>query len=186
MHPGWEFVTWQDPIPPEGFVTAPLWHHCTTGAQLAGLIRLDDLWARGGVYVDADVECYRPFDPLLGTGGFAAWEDERVVPDAVLGAEAGHPAIEECLSLAMALVAGGRGAWESGPGVTTGVLPGREDWLLLPPGAFYPYHYSGLHRKPPTKAALLWRHNGAEMARLHAPWCFCIHHWAKSWIPTNR
>lgn len=96
----------------------------------------------------------------------AAWEDEKVVPDAVLGAEAGHPAIEECLSLAMAAVAAGKGAWESGPGVTTRVLPGRSDFLLLAPGSLYEVHY--LER--------------ARMGDQPKPYEFARHHFRGSWL----
>ena len=167
LHPGWEMVTWRDPIDPALFpVTSPLWHHCANGAQLAGLVRLEDLWHRGGFYVDSDVEPYRSFEPLVGLDGVAAWEDENVVPDAVLGASAGHPALQACLTHAMAAVAAGKGAWESGPGATTAVLPGRDDWLLLPPGSFYAVHYRD--KKLLDSPA--------------APWEFCRHRWHASWL----
>lgn len=166
LHPDWEFVTYQDPINPSLFpVTSELWHHCTSGAQRAGLIRLEVL-LDGGFYVDADVEPYRSWEPLVGLRGVAGWEDEKVVPDAVLGAEAGHPAVEACLSRAMGVVAGGGGAWESGPGVTTAVLPGRDDWLLLSPGSLYQIHYREKHLldQPPK------------------PWEYGRHWWAGSWL----
>lgn len=170
LHPGWELVTWRDPVPEEWFPAGfRLWDHCTSGAQRAGLIRLEDLALRGGVYVDSDVEPFRPFDPLLGVAAFAGWEDARVVPDAVLGGEAGHPALRECLSRALGTVAGGGGAWESGPGVTTAVLPGRPDVLLLPPGSFYPVHYREKHLLD----------SGVE---LRQPWAFCQHRWEGSWL----
>ena len=172
LHPAWEFVTYQDPIDPALFpATAPLWPHCTSGAQLAGLVRLEALWRHGGIYVDADVEPYRSFEPLLGVEGFAAWEDVKVVPDAVLGARAGHPAIMTAIIEAKAAVKAERGAWESGPGVTTRLLPGRTDFLLLPPGAFYPVHYLD----PPPPAG--WR---------PPPWAFARHHWAASWLTAEQ
>jgi len=174
LHPGWEFVTWRDPVPVEWFpATHRLWSHCTSGAQRAGLVRLEDLALRGGVYVDSDVEPLRSLEPLLTTGCFAAWEDARVVPDAVLGAEAGHPAVLECLSRALGVVAGGGGAWESGPGVTTAVLPGRDDVLLLPPGAFFPVHYREKH---------LLRPGGPP----DTPWAFVQHWWAGSWLTPEQ
>jgi hypothetical protein len=174
LHPGWELVTWRDPVPRRWFPTTwRLWDHCTSGAQRAGLIRLEDLALRGGVYVDSDVEPLRPLGPLLGAGCFAAWEDARVVPDAVLGAEAGHPAVLSCLSRALGVVAGGGGAWESGPGVTTAVLPGRDDVLLLPPGAFFPVHYREKHRLAPGGPP-------------DAPWAFAQHWWAGSWLTPEQ
>lgn len=177
LHPGWELATYRDPIDPDGFpLTSPDWHRCTSGAQLAGLVRLEALYHHGGIWLDSDVEVYRPLDPLLGCQAFACWEDTEVVPDAVLGAEAHHPAIEECISLALARLRSARsdwrtgsGAWATGPGVTTTVLPGRSDVLLLPPGSFYPYNYRELAR----------RHEDHAKAN---PWAFGAHHWAGSWL----
>lgn len=170
LHPGWQLVTWRDPIDPAAFpVTSPHWDRCTSGAQRAGLIRLEDLLHRGGIYLDSDVEPFRSLDPLLPLHAFAAWEDERVVPDAVLGAKPRHPAIAECLDLAIEAIE--RGPWESGPGVTTRVLPGRDDVLLLPPGAFFPIHY----RKPDRRAL-------RRSDRGQAPWIFAVHHWSGSWL----
>lgn len=171
---GWTLRSWDEPLNPDDFpVTSPLWPLCGNGAQKAGLVRLELLWTHGGVYVDSDVELLRPFDPLLPVPMFAAWEDNSCVPDAVLGAAPGHPAVAEALNLAMRRVSDGADAWASGPGVTTEVLSGRGDVLLLPPGAFYPYHY--LER---SKA----RDNHAKTQ----PWAFCVHHWHGSWLTAEQ
>jgi mannosyltransferase OCH1-like enzyme len=137
---------------------------------------LEYLWHHGGIYLDADVEVYRSLIPLLGCSVFAAWEDQNTVPDAVIGAERHHPAIEACLQLALARIESddddwhtGNGAWATGPGVTTAVLVNRPDVLLLPPGSFYPYHYSEKLRR--------WDDHESEQ-----PWAFGAHHWAGSWL----
>jgi len=124
------------------------------------------LWHYGGIYVDSDVEPLKPLTPLCALDGFAAWESTTVVPDAVLGARKEHPAIWECLVLAKQR--GFLGAWESGPGVTTQVLPKRDDWLLLPPQSFYPYYFNEKQRAGENFAVL--------------PWCFAVHRWAGSWL----
>src|SRR6476659_4298396 len=86
LHPGWAFDTWRDPIDPRFFpLTSPYWDGCESGAQLADLVRLEDLLLRGGCYIDSDVECYRPFDPLLSVRGFAAWDCPDYIPNAVMG-----------------------------------------------------------------------------------------------------
>jgi hypothetical protein len=168
MHPGWETITYRDPIEPAQFpISSPHWERCTSGAQRAGLIRLEALHIHGGVYLDSDVEMYRPLDSLLGVSAFAAWEDTKVVPDAVLAAEAGHPAIARCLEVAIEVL--DQGPWASGPGVTTGTLPGRDDVLLLPPGAFYTVHYTEKHLLP----------NAKDLA---GPWTFGQHMWEGSWL----
>jgi len=178
MHPDWRHVTYRDPIDPAGFpITSPHWRRCLSGAQLAGLVRLEALWAHGGIWLDSDVELHRHLGPLLQCSAFAAWEDLSIVPDAVLGAEPEHPAIGACLDLAIARITGDgktwrddRGAWSTGPGVTTTVLPGRDDVLLLGPDSFYPIHY--VPRE--TLADRIAAHNPA-------PWTFGTHLWAWSW-----
>lgn len=167
LHPGWEMKTYQDPINPSLFPkTARHWVRCKNGAQKAGLIRLEALLTHGGVYVDSDVEPIRTFEPLLQNPAFAAWEDETTVPDAVLGAEPNHPAFQSMLDKALKVVQSGGDAWQSGPGITTEVLPGRSDVLLLPPGAFFPFHYHQKNKSQETPG----------------PWVFCRHHWHGSWL----
>lgn len=172
LHPGWEFHTYREPINPEDWpLTGDLWGLCQNGAQKAGLIRLEALVTHGGVYVDSDVEPHRSLEPLLQLQAFAGWEDETTVPDAVLGAEPGHPAFVLMIEKARAVLQGGGDAWQSGPGVTTEVLPGRPDVLCLPPGAFYPHHYL---QKGQTTAG-------------DGPWVFARHHWHGSWLsPAQR
>lgn len=168
LHPGWRFMTHRDPLmPTEWPETSGSWRLCKSGAQLAGLVRLEALHRYGGIYLDSDVEPYRNFEALLPLEAFAAWEDDKVVPDAVLGARRGHPAIQACIRMAIKEVR--HGAWRSGPGVTTKVLPNRPDVLLLPPGSFYPYHYKEKERR-------------SEDHRRAQPWAFAAHHWYGSWL----
>lgn len=168
LHPGWDLRTHRDPLDPTDWpLTSDLWSRCANGAQLAGLIRLEALVTHGGVYVDSDMRPVRPLDPLLAHRAFAAWEDERVVPDAVLACTPQHPAFVECLRLARESIERGEDAWKSGPDVTTRVLPGRADVALLEPAAFYPVHYREQH--------LLG-------TRDDDPRVFAEHQWHGSWL----
>jgi mannosyltransferase OCH1-like enzyme len=159
-------------------MTSGAWAACETGAQLAGLIRLEALHREGGIYVDSDCEPYRSLEELLPLHAFAAWEDRTTVPDAVIGAEPGHPAIAAAIDLALARIqeratTGDRFTWSTGPGVLTELLPGRPDVTLLPPGAFYPYHYKEKDRRHED-------HAGDQ------PWAFMAHHWAGSWLKPQQ
>ena len=60
--------------------------------------------------------------------------DNAVIPDAVLGDTSGHPAVLDMPAAAVESVTNGEDAWHSGPGVSTRILRGRDDVLLLPPG----------------------------------------------------
>lgn len=169
LTPGWRHVTYRDPLDASDWpLTGPVWPACGSGAQRAGLIRLEALWRHGGVYIDSDVELYRPLDELLWSPAFCAWEDRTVIPDAVLAAHPHHPAIRACIKAAIDAVPAG--AWASGPGVTTAVLASRPDVVKLPPGSFYPYHYTEKHR----------RHDDHHAEQ---PWAFGAHHWHGSWLP---
>jgi len=166
LHPGWDCRTYREPIDPaEWPLTGDLFARCQNGAQKAGLIRLEALYRDGGVYTDSDVEPVRSFESLLQCQAFAAWEDSTTVPDAVLGARPQHPAWKVMIDKARASIEGGGDAWQSGPGVTTEILPGRDDVLLLSPGAFYEVHY--LEKKRLTEP--------------HPPYAFARHHWHHSW-----
>jgi hypothetical protein len=177
MHPDWEHVTFRDPINAGVFpLTRDHWARCNSGAQLAGLIRLEALYTLGGIYIDSDVELYRPLDSLRQVRGFACWEDGNTIPDAVLGFEPEHPVLRVMIDEAIAKL--GDGAWESGPGVTTRNLQGRDDVLLLPPGSFFPIHWSRkrLYDSRTPQGA-------RRLARVPAeqPAAFGIHHWRHSW-----
>lgn len=168
LHPDWQLMTHRDPLDPADWpLTRDHWAKAANGAQFADLIRLEALIRWGGVYVDQDVEPLRPLDPLLPLGAFAAWEDPRSVPNAVMGAVPDHPAIRECLATMLERLPGD--TWKAGPGVLTDVLPGRSDVLLLPPGSFYPYHYREKDRA------------GEDFAKTQ-PWAFVVHHWWGSWL----
>jgi len=170
LHPDWRFMTHRDPLNREEWPrTAIAWDHVVAGAQFADLIRLEALERWGGVYVDQDMEPYRSLEPLLGVEMFAAWEDPVSVPNAVLGARPGHPAVSRCLDTCVQRVRRRAGVWKAGPGVLTDILPNRPDVLLLPPGSFYPYHYKEKERA------------GMDHKK-EQPWAFGAHHWWGSWV----
>jgi hypothetical protein len=179
IHPGWVFRTWRDPIDPSRFpLTGPHWGLVRHGAQLADLVRLEVLWNEGGIYLDSDMEPLRPLDPLLPLSAFAAWEDAARVPNAVIGAVPSHPAIWECMHLAVTRLNEGEAdiTIATGPGVLTDVLPWRADVLVLPPGTFYPVHYHEMKR---------YRVRPRDI-RAEQPWAFGMHHWAGSWLPPEK
>lgn len=170
LHPEWEHVTWRDPINRNAFpLTSPYWDECESGAQLADLVRVEDLYHSGGVYQDADFVAFRPFTPLLGLDGFAAYEDASYVPNAVMGFRPGHPALRHVIDLAIAKRFSG--TWTAGVGVTTEVFRNRDDILLLPPGSFYAVHWRDAHKY------------GIDIDKVRAenPWAVGVHLYAHSW-----
>jgi mannosyltransferase OCH1-like enzyme len=170
LHPGWEHITLRDPVDRKDFpLTSHAWDSCEAGSALANLIRAEDLYHNGGVYIDSDVEVYRPFDSLLGCEAFAAWEDPSYIPNAVMGCRPHHPAMRE-----VAIRAAGEipcKPWFSGVRITTEVFVDRDDVTLLPPACFYPWHWRQRDISDADKAEI----------RAANPWSFAAHHWAASW-----
>ena len=163
LHPGWEFRTWYDLD-----LSEDLQGRCLVNVQKADLLRYSVVWAFGGIYLDSDVEPIRSFEPLLQCQGFAAWESREWVCNAVIGAEPFHPVLQECWDTAcerVGTVPHSLG-WQTGPGMITEVVRNRSDFLLLPPGTFYPYFWGEV---PLT----------VEYCA-NDPWCFGIHRWAQS------
>ena len=172
LHPAWEFRTWADPLDPSEFETGPLFAECTSGAQLAGLVRLEVVHRHGGIYVDMDVEPLRSFEELRELPCFIGTEDGRILTDAVFGAVPGHPGIRAALDRAKSTPMTA-GAWATGPGVVTHVLSQRDDVEVLPPEVFYPY---------------LWQEPWREREDFTATTAIAVHHWNMSWkeSPTSR
>lgn len=173
LHPHWEHITLRDPVNRADFPsTSHLWDSCESGAQMADLIRAEELWRRGGVYIDSDVEVYRSFDPLLGLDGFAGWDCVDYIPNAIMGFHPGHPAIGRVVELA--IERHHQGTWPAGVGVTTEVFKGRNDMALLPPGSFYPVFWRDRDRTN-------WKAVEAQN-----PWAYCVHRAHHSWKDAGK
>lgn len=70
-------------------------------AYVADVARFWILYHEGGIYMDTDVEVYKPLDEFLDKA-FIGFEDERYLSTAVIGAEKGNPAIKMMLDFYMA------------------------------------------------------------------------------------
>ena len=66
-------------------------------AYTADVARLWVLYLHGGIYMDTDVEVYKPLDEFLGNEGFIGFEDTNYLSTAVIGAEPLNPVIEYLL-----------------------------------------------------------------------------------------
>lgn len=67
-------------------------------AFAADAVRLYAIWNEGGIYLDTDVECIRPFTPLLNQEYFFCYENgSKRIEGAVLGAQEKNPFIKQAL-----------------------------------------------------------------------------------------
>lgn len=176
LHPTWDHMTHQDPLTPSLWpLTARAWPACHHGAQLAGLVRLEAIYRHGGIFLDWDVRPVgRSLEILLDVdgGAFVGWEDAEHIPDAVFGAEPGHPGVRECLDAAVEITLAGGGPWAAAVGVFTDVWTRRPDVTRLPPEAFFPVHYTD---RPGSRSFQPEAGDGV----------LGVHEWAWSWGPNQ-
>lgn len=66
-------------------------------AFTSDVVRLYALYTEGGIYMDTDVEVYKPLDEFLNEEGFTGFEDVHYPATATMGAEKGNPVIKMML-----------------------------------------------------------------------------------------
>ena len=164
-HPHWEFRTWGD-HDAEALLPRRVLRGSRSPSELSNLVRYEILRRHGGVYVDTDVECRRPIDPLLaGASAFAGWERHSRLGTAVLASAPRHPVFELAAREARLTQGLGLDSVEAnGPGFFTQVVAERPLIMAYPKEHFYPYLWDEPYR----------RHESF-------PQSFAVHHWQLSW-----
>lgn len=67
-------------------------------AFVSDYVRVYALYHYGGIYLDTDVEVYKPFDDLLHHTSFWGFEQENFIATSTIGAEKGNALIKEFLN----------------------------------------------------------------------------------------
>jgi mannosyltransferase OCH1-like enzyme len=98
-HPGWELRLWDEDNLPGDLRTSAIYERERQPVERADMLRLELLWRFGGVYLDLDMECLRPIDPLVQDLDFFATEIKPGrVTNTVIGAAPLHPVLDLALS----------------------------------------------------------------------------------------
>jgi mannosyltransferase OCH1-like enzyme len=160
LHPGWDFRLWGDDdlgwlehrdLWDRGLELAPR----NLGQFRSNIARIEILWREGGVYSDCDMEPRKPLDPIIDVSAFAMWHnppqvhDRPIIGNALVGSEAGHPALRAFLDGLRDNVrakAGMRSTYTTGVRYFSRVMAGRDDVTLYPFGWAYPYTLRELKR----------------------------------------
>lgn len=173
LHPDWEYRLWN--LDNLGFTPRrmDLISSAPNYAQMADVLRYEILLRHGGVYLDTDFECLRNIDSILvGVKNFSCSEDGRHISIGIIGAEPNSIYMERCISTLPERLGETSPSDETGPHFfTRALLNGglADDFTLFPREWFYPYNWNELHR-----------------ANEHFPQAYAAHHWAHSWIDTDR
>ncbi|MBX7065866.1 MAG: hypothetical protein K1X28_01425 [Parachlamydiales bacterium] len=106
-HPDWEYRLWTDAdVPNFPFLNRERFEKAINVGEKADIFRYEILNLYGGLYVDTDFECVRPFDELhhrldFYTGIFGAYADGQEVNmgNGLIGTVPGHPIIQYCMKM---------------------------------------------------------------------------------------
>lgn len=128
LHPEWQYVTLRDPVDGNLFpITSDYWSKCESDVQKASLISAEELFSRGGVYLDSKYEIHQSFDILLGVPGFVTWTGVEVM---YMGFRSGHLALGTYLDRVLRQL--DAGTKQKRTGFLVDIFKKREDILLLP------------------------------------------------------
>ena len=121
--------------------------------NLANIIRYEMLFEYGGIYIDADSICNKPFNDLLNSEFFAAYENEvkkpGLIANGIIGSVPRHPILEKCIyeikRMKNSLLTKRPSFKTTGPVFFTRIIDeyGKENITIYPSWFFFPIHYSG-------------------------------------------
>jgi hypothetical protein len=166
LHPGWEMKLWREHDLPALGIADEDACRARTHTELSNLMRYEILHRHGGVYVDTDVECLKPLQPLLrGIRAFAALELPGRVGNAVLAGAPGNRVFGRAARLTRVTMGGGAHSPDAnGPRLLTLVLEqDGEDTAILPAALIYPYRWDEPERR-----------------QEQFPGAYTVHHWHSS------
>ena len=183
LHPDWIVKVWTDQaVAFLGLRNQYAYDSARNFGEKADIARYEILYRYGGVYVDIDFECVKPFDNLhkscevyAGING-----DNECLLNGLIGIRAGHPIMKACIENIKA----GPGDHdemrimkETGPYFFTKMFVEYASRMLgkvvpFPPSFFYSFPGSFRHLK-----------NCEEIKReFLKPESLAIHYWASSWM----
>jgi len=178
FHPSWEYKLWTDAdVNKINITSIDYFNKCTNPAMKSDILRYEILRQIGGLYIDTDFECLKPFDDLLSLHFFTGIGYDRVLQlyNGLIASVPDHPIINDCVNI--------RGEYQGGRGVvalnTTGanfftrcfINNISEGVVALPVEYFYPFPNNVRNEENPYKYV-------TENS-------YAIHHWAVSWTRRN-
>lgn len=121
---------------------------CRGAAMCSDVVRYFVLRRWGGVWIDFDVVCLRPFDKLCQAPGFVGSESFGVIGSSVIGASVESPVICRALQLLPAWLKPEDHLCIGPRLLTRAVLDCGANWQILQPESFYPWRWSQVGRPP--------------------------------------
>jgi inositol phosphorylceramide mannosyltransferase catalytic subunit len=143
-HPDWEFKLWTEENLPEDPIRPEIAERLRAPVERADILRLELVYRYGGVYLDTDLECLRPVDPVLEGESFVGvcHKPDRIT-NTMIAAVPEHPLLGHALREVNPMEMYWSGASArlkevAGPLLLDRLVPEYPDIKLLPPPVFFP------------------------------------------------
>ena len=182
-HPDWKIYTWTDENVPL-LTNQKEFDEALTYSERSDILRFELLYHRGGVYIDADFECFKNIEPLLdGIECFASEsvEEENIygknkwILMGIVGAVPKHPIFKRLIDNVPLQInemnekEDGNASARLGPFWITEMVD-KSELTIFPPNIFYPVHWMEPFKKIHAK------NQGNTY-----PDAYGIHHHTASW-----
>lgn len=185
-HPDWEYKLWTNKDL-ESF--SPITERAITNARNIGskvdIFKYEILYKFGGIYVDADFECIKPFDIIAENSHFfAGIYSQNMIGNGIIGSTKNHPLLKQILNFIKdrQRLAFKNPLTQTGPklfSIHTQIYLHKNPESLI---AIYPVSF--FHPYPIVDRHKYWKKNySIESLRsfYEKPETFVIHYWANSW-----
>jgi len=182
-HPDWELILWTDEdIEKLGLTNQDLYDESSNYGVKSDIVRIEILYRFGGLYVDTDFECVKPFDVFHHCCDFYAGAASAVsvnIYNGLIGSKPGHPILKYCIESFSPRPGESESCDDiqqrTGPAFFTKSF--FASWakhdgpsVMFPANYFYPMPYYVLDKK--TREAV---------AKWFKPETFAVHYWNCSW-----
>lgn len=98
LHPDWQIILWTDETFSKYYDGSPFVEECLKRKKygfLSDFFRFTVLWEFGGVYLDTDVELFKPLDGFLDHAMFLGFIFDSSIGTALIGSEPHNPIFKE-------------------------------------------------------------------------------------------
>ena len=179
LHPDWEHKLWTDnDLDDLVMEKRDIFNYATNLGQKSDILRYEIVRQHGGIYVDTDFECLKPFDDLLYLDFFVgiAYDKNLLLYCGLFGSTPNNPIITRCVEGITEMYNGNDGneiMRITGPehitrSVMAKVTKDTEGVVAFPMDFFYPF---------PNNVRF------TDNAYTYIRECsYAVHHWKTSWL----
>jgi|GEM_PF-1080245 len=139
LNPGWELMFWTEENLPADLIRKEIFETLRVPAERADMLRLEVLFRHGGIYVDADMECLKPLEPIIGDlDFFTADLKPGRINNAFIGSTPGHKILEQAIRELTPVKFYGYDKAAAGPSFLDKIVKQHPGTKIFEPWVVYP------------------------------------------------